>query len=214
MASSPLQSDWKLWKQVVHTAKDPKQNEYVATYTDAGDVKSVSVLFTQWKQLTKEVGLNKREFKVFISRSNVQPMWEDPANINGGSWNIKLGLMMNDSLQLWLKLAIAVVTEKFPGASTITGITISARQWGCAAQIWNSSFEDENIRAITAQIEKIVGPSRAVKYRRHPIAEARAAGVTDEVVPINPQPIQPNASPVHVDALVDPLVNKLDSIKV
>jgi len=210
MASSPLQSNWKLWKQTIHNSKDPKCDDYVATYVDGGDIKSIGTLYGQWKQLTKDIEASKKEFKIFISRSNVQPMWEDPANINGGSWNIKLGLIMNESLQLWLKLALAVVTEKFPGAATITGITISARQWGCAAQIWNSSFEDEHIRAITAQIEKIVGPGRQVKYRRHPIASDSKVAESEKVTqPVNPVPVQPNAS-----MQIEPLVNKLDTIKV
>jgi len=210
MASSPLQCNWKLWKQTVHNSKDPKSDDYVATYVDSGDIKSIGVLYAQWKQLTKDIESSKKEFKIFISRAHVQPMWEDPANVNGGSWNIKLGLVMNESLQLWLKLALAVITEKLPGASTITGITISARQWGCAAQIWNSSHEDANIRAITAQIEKIVGPGRQVKYRRHPVAADPKITEGEKVSqPVNPEPVQPNAS-----GQIEPLINKLDTIKV
>jgi len=209
MASAPLQTNWTMWKQTVHNSKDPKSDDYVATYVDGGEIKSIGTLYGQWKQLTKDIEATKKEFKIFISRSNVQPMWEDPANINGGSWNIKLGLIMNESLQLWLKLALAVVTEKFPGASTITGITISARQWGCAAQIWNSSYNDQHIRAITAQIEKIVGPGRQVKYRRHPIALDASAAEESKVA----QPEQPKPTDVH-KVNVEPLANQLDQIKV
>lgn len=50
-----------------------------------------------------------RTINLYLFRENIQPIWEDPANANGGNWSIKEPI--DSGYDLWRLIADKIVTE-------------------------------------------------------------------------------------------------------
>ena len=75
---------------------------------------------------------------LFVMRSHITPMWEDPYNRNGGCFSYKV---LNKHVNLiWKKLFYALCGETLAiekkNNSFINGITISPKKNFCILKIW------------------------------------------------------------------------------
>ena len=77
----------------------------------------------------------------------VEPAWEDPANSNGGRWQLRYPTNNpNVSNKLWEDLCMALIGEQFTYPDEITGIVISIRKKKDTISIWNKSGGDPEVR--------------------------------------------------------------------
>ena len=85
----------------------------------------------------------------------LRPVWEDPLNIAGGKWIIRLRKGVAD--RLWEDLVLALVGDQFAGvgggggegddaAPDICGATISVRQNEDIVSVWNRVEADQKVR--------------------------------------------------------------------
>jgi len=76
----------------------------------------------------------------FLMKNDILPLWEDPVNINGGYWSLKIP--KKKSSEIWVKLsAVFVGNQLFNNEQDVkntTGISISPKISNCVIKIWLS----------------------------------------------------------------------------
>lgn len=78
-----------------------------------------------------------------LMRDGREPMWEDKANCNGGTWRFRV--KKQDSPRVWLEMLLAAIGEQFDGVlaptDTVVGVSISIRERDDLLQIWNNDSQ-------------------------------------------------------------------------
>lgn len=103
---------------------------------------------------------------LFIMRSGISPMWEDPANKNGGRFSYKV--VNKYVVDVWKSLFYSLcggslcVVDKY--SHLLNGITISPKKNFCIIKIWmrDCSIQDPSIILNIPNLTK-----QGVSFRKH-----------------------------------------------
>lgn len=80
-------------------------------------------------------------------REHIQPLWEDPANKDGGCFSFKVN--KPEAAQYWFKLGSRVLSDTlvkdFSKFDRVSGISISPKRNYCILRIWVSTNEYNKI---------------------------------------------------------------------
>ncbi|KAG0369851.1 hypothetical protein BGZ54_008679 [Gamsiella multidivaricata] len=99
---------------------------------------------------------NNSNYHLF--KDGIKPMWEDPANANGGRWIVTL-LDKNSELldRCWMELAYALVGEQLDAGDDICGAVLSRRTRADRLAVWVRDKENvEVINGIGKRLVKIL----------------------------------------------------------
>jgi len=76
----------------------------------------------------------------FLMKNEILPLWEDPSNINGGYWSLKIP--KKKSADIWIKLSAVfagnTLFKNEQDMKNTTGISISPKISNCVIKIWLS----------------------------------------------------------------------------
>ena len=133
-------NNWNLWYH--HTKDDWTINGYKNIYTITNN-KNFWELYNNWDIIG---GILFKQF--FFMKNNVQPIWEDPSNKNGGCWSFKV--VENNVEELWEELSILLVTEELlESKDEIVGLSICLKKNNfCVVKIWNSNCKNNSIKLL------------------------------------------------------------------
>jgi len=94
-----------------------------------------------------------------LFREGVIPMWEDPANKDGGRWMFLLKSADKDYLdQCWIDLCLMLISESCFRSDQIRGIVISNRHKFCKLSIWTADRKNTTaIQDIGLYIRDVFG---------------------------------------------------------
>ena len=102
---------------------------------------------------------------LFLMRNNIEPIWEDPKNRNGGCFSYKIN--NKNVITCWKNLSYVLLGETLTSpelSKYINGITISPKKNFCIIKIWLSTCEYQNADIIN----EIDGLSRhGCLFKRH-----------------------------------------------
>ena len=94
-------------------------------------------------------GINNNHY--FLMRDNILPIWEDPANINGGCISIKLEIYKVE--EIWNKLCMYIISETIPDSMFINGISICIKNPNYSIiQLWLNNKNSNIINFISSNI--------------------------------------------------------------
>lgn len=88
---------------------------------------------------------------ICIFKEGIEPLWEDPSNINGGKWIIKLKREV--TIRLFQKLLVHLLVNSFDTIQ-VNGIVISFRMRNCIITLWTSS--GSNSENAIQEIKKVL----------------------------------------------------------
>jgi hypothetical protein len=144
-----LNDSWCLWAHLPHDI-DWSLNSYKNIYTFNSQEETIELIKNIPEKCVKNCML-------FIMRKDINPIWEDPNNKDGGSFSYKI---LNKNVKdVWKQLTYALVGESLidcSGANAnkdtninllINGITISPKKNFCIIKIWlkNCKYQDPSI---------------------------------------------------------------------
>ncbi|KAF9114210.1 hypothetical protein BGX27_011412 [Mortierella sp. AM989] len=96
---------------------------------------------------------NSANYHLF--KDGIKPMWEDPANANGGRWIVTL---LNRNLDLldrcWMELAYSLVGEQLDAGDDICGAVLSRRPKADRLAVWVR--DKDNVEAINGIGKRLV----------------------------------------------------------
>ncbi|MCL4130726.1 UNVERIFIED_CONTAM: hypothetical protein GTU68_059334 [Idotea baltica] len=105
---------------------------------------------------------------IHIFRDGIKPMWEDPANKNGGKWIIRFRKGL--ASRCWENLLLAMVGEQFMVGEEICGAVISVRFQEDIISVWNrTALDNFSTTRIRNTLRRMLGmpPNMPMEYKTH-----------------------------------------------
>ena len=138
----PLIDKWVLWAHLPHNTdwslKSYIKLQHLQTVEDV-----VSITNAIPEKMVKNCML-------FLMRKNINPVWEDPLNCNGGCFSFKV--LNRNVLKVWKELSYSITGESLSKnkqfMDNINGITISPKKSFCIIKLWTKTLDFQNPREI------------------------------------------------------------------
>ena len=133
-----LSDKWVLWAHLPHDTDWSLKSYYtIHKFDKLND----SILLNN--RLKDELLVN---CMLFLMKENINPVWEDPHNKNGGCFSFKVN--NNEASKTWKTLLYSVIgntiSENDDFKKNICGITISPKKSFCIIKIWTRNCEFQN----------------------------------------------------------------------
>lgn len=98
----------------------------------------------------------------YMFHSGIEPRWESVENVDGGKWNVDLGVCREAADGLWLNLLLGLVGEQFAAGSSdaINGISLHLRPRGVRCSVWTSG--KKKVAGDTSAVQAVGDSIRAV----------------------------------------------------
>eukprot|EP01103_Thecamoeba_quadrilineata_P016382 TRINITY_DN5462_c0_g1_i1.p1 TRINITY_DN5462_c0_g1~~TRINITY_DN5462_c0_g1_i1.p1 ORF type:complete len:244 (+),score=24.81 TRINITY_DN5462_c0_g1_i1:15-746(+) len=133
-----LECSWTFWyDKYIGPGKTPK--EYNDALISVGTFNSVQDFWNYHNHIP--ITLVKETSSFHMMKSGVRPLWEDPANVEGG--NLSFRIKKENLLYVWLHLALNVIGEQFSQKiepkDEICGLTMSMRRTEVVISIWHKN---------------------------------------------------------------------------
>lgn len=136
----PLHFNWVFW--FMHRAPGSKILNYESAMKKIGTFGSVEDFWAVYSHLRRPHDLpHVSDYHLF--KQGVRPVWEDPANIEGGKWIVRLKKGL--ASRYWENLVMAVIGDQFDVGSEICGVVLSIRGSEDILSIWNQSANEGRI---------------------------------------------------------------------
>lgn len=91
---------------------------------------------------------------LFVMKNNINPLWEDPLNKNGGCFSFKVA--NKNVVTIWKRFVYCLVgntiTDDKNLLKSITGVTISPKKAFCIIKIWISNCKNQNPMFLSKQL--------------------------------------------------------------
>ncbi|KAI0788719.1 translation initiation factor eIF 4e-like domain-containing protein [Abortiporus biennis] len=179
----PLRNTWVFWFRQ-HRAPGNKITNYEEGIKKISAFSSVESFWSLWTHLNPPSSLLPTTDYLLFHSGIRRPVWEDPLNLSGGKWIIRLKKGVAD--RLWEDLVLAVIGDQFDecnptsvsnGGSTdggeeiwpeICGCTISVRQNEDIITVWNKVESDAKVKEkISSIIRKALSlsPTTTMEYK-------------------------------------------------
>ncbi|TFK26250.1 eukaryotic translation initiation factor 4E [Coprinopsis marcescibilis] len=182
----PLRNTWVFWFRQQRSPGN-KVIDYEEGIKKISAFSSVESFWSLWTHLTPPSALQPTTDYLLFHSGIRRPVWEDPLNISGGKWIIRLRKGVAD--RLWEDLVLAVAGDMFdecrgaakeedgadddnssdePQLPEICGCTISVRQSEDIISLWNRVEADRQVREkIRDTIRKVLNlpPSTIMEYK-------------------------------------------------
>jgi len=130
-----LNDTWILW---YHDPNDV--NWDIKSYKTVATINTIADFWNTYNFIENSVIENSM---FFIMRKGINPLWEDPQNLNGGCWSFKIG--KGNIKQYWSELSIFLLGENIAKKEKlINGLSISPKKTFCIIKIWNSDKKNSS----------------------------------------------------------------------
>ncbi|EIW79147.1 translation initiation factor eIF4e [Coniophora puteana RWD-64-598 SS2] len=160
----PLRHTWVFWFRQ-QRAPGNKITNYEEGIKKIASFSSVESFWSLWTHLYSPSALLPTTDYLLFHSGIRRPVWEDPLNIDGGKWIIRLKKGVAD--HIWEDLVLAIIGDQFEDCRTVTassettngdsrstpsewpeicGCTISVRQSEDIVTLWNRVDADVKVR--------------------------------------------------------------------
>ncbi|XP_017073947.1 eukaryotic translation initiation factor 4E1 isoform X2 [Drosophila eugracilis] len=137
----PLEHTWTLW----HWEND-RSKSWTEMLSDVTSFNTVEDFFSVYYFVKPPSDLKiYNDYMVF--KENIQPMWEDDNNKEGGRWIMLLDKASKDFIdQVWHDLLLCMIGECFQYSDEICGVVINMRNKANKLSLWTK--DSRNVQAI------------------------------------------------------------------
>lgn len=167
---SLLPSRWALWydsrdaiKKSVDTEEFKKNLQQLTTYNSLQD------FYVSWERTETRVAPDDQA-TYFVFKEGIEPLWEDPNNIEGGQWVILVQAKpanLQKTMIWWNALVAGMILGNFGCEDDICGASLSLRGWGHMITLWNRNSEDKKAIESVASHLKALFLLPKVPYQKH-----------------------------------------------
>tara|TARA_A100001015_G_scaffold315616_1_gene427871 strand:+ start:5413 stop:5889 length:477 start_codon:yes stop_codon:yes gene_type:complete len=136
----PLKSTWTLYLHL------PNETDWsINSYKKILTIQYVEELIELYNFITNKMIIS---CMFFLMKGNIKPMWEDPANCNGGAFSYKINHKI--SYSIWKTITYLAIGEQLDNTDNniITGITISPKKNFSIIKVWVNTHKYTNINTI------------------------------------------------------------------
>jgi hypothetical protein len=138
----PLSEKWVVWAHLPHDT-DWSMNSYISIMTVTYVEEIIALMHTLPDSLLSTC-------MFFCMKEHVKPVWEDPANKQGGCFSYKITQSIGDC---WRNVSYTMVGKTFSKEKgfqdAINGISISPKKNFCILKVWMSSCSFQDASKLT-----------------------------------------------------------------
>eukprot|EP00005_Dracoamoeba_jomungandri_P002662 CAMPEP_0174259858 /NCGR_PEP_ID=MMETSP0439-20130205/8627_1 /TAXON_ID=0 /ORGANISM="Stereomyxa ramosa, Strain Chinc5" /LENGTH=291 /DNA_ID=CAMNT_0015343925 /DNA_START=126 /DNA_END=1001 /DNA_ORIENTATION=+ len=154
-----LENTWSFWLYR-YVGRNKSLDEYEAALRELGTVVSVQD-FWCWYNNLPSVTKVKAGTSYHLMKNGIRPVWEDPANVDGGSFCLRISKKF--SCYVWEVLCMMTIGEQFDDAlhpnDEVHGISVSVRRSGDdVITIWTKNAFAFDDYKMMAQLSKFMHP--------------------------------------------------------
>ncbi|KAL6073871.1 Translation initiation factor eIF4e [Balamuthia mandrillaris] len=167
----PLEFEWTFWydKRRLLPKGGRVRGErqmFESNLQEIGTFGSVEDFWRYYNHMVKPSELeNNANYHLF--KQGVKPMWEDPANANGGKWIVQVKRSPQKTDQYWEDLVLAMIGETLEGGDEICGAVMSKRKAGDKIALWNRSSDEDKIMDLGRKLKLSLGIKEKMIYQNH-----------------------------------------------
>ncbi|KAI9321223.1 translation initiation factor eIF 4e-like domain-containing protein [Dichotomocladium elegans] len=159
-----LQSEWTFWYDRYVPNLPP--TEYEANLQVISTVGTVQKFWSVYNNIDGPDRLGFRSNLHFM-RKGIKPIWEDPQNEHGGSYNFKISKAQ--SSLFWRDLLVLLIGEKVEEwlGDTVCGVSVSSRSQCDNYQVWvaqNHHNDPERDLRIKTTLTDMLGPAEIQSF--------------------------------------------------
>ena len=145
-----IRSFWKFWNQLA-PLMGPLPEKKRSSSSSSGDKES---------EESKGVGGVER-CNICVFREGIRPSWEDPANLHGGSWTLKVPRSAGDKVTSHVICEVIgrqlPVPRGVPGEEPVCGVFVRVRKGVVAVDVWNRfTSPPEAIKTVRDHMDRLV----------------------------------------------------------
>jgi len=135
----PLENSWCFWFDK-YLGPGLTLSEYEASMKNLGSFSTVQEFWKYYNNITSASKLPPKT-SYHLMKAGTKPLWEDEANMNGGSFSFRIHKELSDSA--WLHILLGIIGEQFDEAlnydsgDDICGVSISRRRDENVINIWH-----------------------------------------------------------------------------
>lgn len=143
----PLTTSWTIWAHLPHDT-----NWHISSYIPISNMNTVEETLAVTETLPHILVEN---CMLFIMKTGIKPIWEDPKNRDGGCFSYKV--INKNVYSVWKDLTYALVGGSISSqqgfVNCVTGITISPKKNFCIIKIWMTDCKNQNPAIVTSDIK-------------------------------------------------------------
>jgi translation initiation factor 4E len=164
-----LEYEFTFWFSYFREMKNKQVEDYENFIKKIGEFDSAEEFWGYYQHIRRPDSLPK-SCEVFLFKSGIRPLWEDPANKGGGRFVLHIKKIFAN--KTWEDMLIAVVCST-KDESEINGVVINVRSWEILLSIWMGKIDEEKCEKYRAWIRKSLGMTENIKieYKEHPNPE-------------------------------------------
>jgi len=151
-----LENTWSIWFDRYKGAGLTVE-EYAASLHQLGSFDTIQSFWRWYNNLPLTNKLRPRD-SYHLMKNNIRPRWEDPANVGGGSFSIRVP--KSDTDAAWLQVLLATVGEQFSRTMNekddICGVTVSIRRDENLITVWHRNATQANVFQFSAFIRSLL----------------------------------------------------------
>jgi len=158
----PLRRTWVFWFH--HRPPGNKVTNYEDGIKRIANFGSIESFWSLWTHLQVPSLLTPTTDYLLFHSGVRRPVWEDPLNITGGKWILRLRKGLAD--RLWEDLVMAVIGDQFD--AEICGCVLSVRTGEDIISVWNrDGNEQAAVGRIKDTIKKVLNlpPNTIMEYK-------------------------------------------------
>ncbi len=130
-----LNDTWILW---YHDPNDV--NWAIESYKVVSTINTIGDFWNTYECIENTIIENSM---FFIMRKGINPLWEDPQNVDGGCWSFKIP--KGAIKKYWTELSIFLLGENITKKDKlINGLSISPKKTFCIIKIWTNDKTNSN----------------------------------------------------------------------
>lgn len=136
-----LYYDSKTYKPDPAKKKADLLNPWEASLLHVGTFDTVEGFARHMNNVRLPSGLGKGA-NYHLFKDGIKPLWEDPANKNGGKWVMLVRGQQSLVDSIWSNLSMALVGQVLDPMDSVCGIVVSARPKMDRIQVWTRGRDD------------------------------------------------------------------------
>eukprot|EP00012_Vannella_robusta_P002679 CAMPEP_0206190334 /NCGR_PEP_ID=MMETSP0166-20121206/4691_1 /ASSEMBLY_ACC=CAM_ASM_000260 /TAXON_ID=95228 /ORGANISM="Vannella robusta, Strain DIVA3 518/3/11/1/6" /LENGTH=284 /DNA_ID=CAMNT_0053606399 /DNA_START=382 /DNA_END=1239 /DNA_ORIENTATION=- len=147
------------------------KTQFASALEKVGDFHSMKELCKLWSEHTDEQGKPIKDCNLLIFQNGIKPLWEEPANIVGGHWVVRIMRNEAKAEQVWYSLLMTVICGQLTGVKSqeVTGIVISPRDHLTQIYVWNKHSLNSKYKEIMQSFisDSLDVPKHWLRYNTH-----------------------------------------------
>lgn len=161
---------WDLWLFDFKHITETNEDNFFEKIKQVLSISTTKDLVAFYSQFNKPKNLPAGS-EVFLFKKGIKPLWEDPQNVNGGSFF--LHIKKSFANKIWENLLLSILSPEQPELECINGIIMRVLKLEVVFFVWTRAVTGKEEQFMIKWMKETTGLSSKIKleFKPHPKKE-------------------------------------------